>query len=655
VSDAGAGGTGGGGTGGSSTPASAIEILARPPFIPRQPELFAGSAYPTAAAAKLAPGPGLDPAGARALLVDVLGKRAGQPAGVAAATAALFDDGAFAQRISEPALRAAVLLLRGTAGEAAIDAITSGSFVAVGFAAPPPYVGDSPAWVEDVGGKGAIRVADWARFEDPRALASVLAHETLHSDTDVQSKEETICAALEAIIYGQLLRETPALARAGTRLAAYNNLRLLERLNSRDETGALRLTYSSGPTLPGSVTGYGFFMEFYEPFFARATAGNPTLQAFVRAVTGSTPTGGFDNALVELLDRAEVALSPDDLVQLAIALDLDQSPPAPFAIPARPPAPVAALAPPPADAEAQALRVLQQPPFTPRNPALFDSAAYPGAADVPAAAPGPDAAAVRRVLETTLMRRLGGNDARIPAALGAFDTGALTRAIPSPSLRAALLLLRGTAGDTVVEAFATGALAALDFNDTQPELPMSTVLHPLQGGPPRLVLNGTLRFEDPRLLAPWIVEAALHDDAVKTPKELLLGRAVLPLIYGQLLLESPEVAKAGTRLSRILNRVLLGRLNSRGADGKLRLLQATGNIFPGSAGTLASYLGIYIPFGPDTPGGRTLSDVMNALTGSNDFTGPFSVATIRLLDDHQALLSATQIVTLLRTLETNVP
>jgi hypothetical protein len=516
-------------------------------------------------------------------------------------------------------------------------------FASIDFTSAPPFVGDSAAWVED---SGAISVADWARFEDPRALASVIAHETLHADADVQSKEEAIAAALEAIIYGQLLRESPALASAGTRLAVYDNTRLLERLNSRDETGKLRLTYASGPILPGSQTGYGFFMEFYEPFFGRATAGNVTLQAMVRAVTGVTATGGFDNALVELLDRNQVALAPEDLVALAGTLDLDTAPPAPAPLPDRPPD---TFAPPPAPPDdPQSLRILRQPPFTPTNPALFDQGAYPaGPPDVAAAAPGPDAPAVRKILQDTLTHRQIGD---VPGTLSAFD--ALAATVPNASLRAALLLLRGTAADTVIGAVQGGVFSGIDFIEPLQELPFSTVLRGPQGA--RIVLDGMMRFEDPRLLAPWIAEAALHEDLVKTSKELLLGRAVVPLIYGQILLDSPAVAKSGTRLARILNRVLLGRLNSRDADGKLRLLEASGNIYPGSAGSLASYLSVYIPFGPDTPGSRTLWDMVSALTGA-PFQGDFSVNTIRLMDQSQRLLTAAQVVTLLRTLELDVP
>jgi hypothetical protein len=632
----------------------ALEVLSRPPFVPRNLALFARAVFPAAPAPIEAPAPGVDEAASRALLAATLRERPGLTPETASATAALFDDPTLQRLVPPPPLRAALLLLRGTAGEAAIAAVTSGAFASVGFAAPPPFVGDSAAWVDGAAGKGSIFVADWARFEDPRALASVLAHETLHSDADVQSKEEAIAAALESIIYGQLLLETPALAHAGTRLAAYDNTRLLERLDSRDESGQLRLTYSSGPTLPGSQTGYGFFMEYYEPFFGRSTAGNPTLQAIARAVTGTTPSGGFDNALVELLDRNQVALAPEDLVRLAGTLELDTAPAAPLPLAPRPPAaPPAAPAPAP---DAEALQILRMPPFTPKNPGLFDRGAYPAEPpDVDAGPPGPDPALARHLLYDTLSHRFGDGDPRAVAAVAAFDGAALQAAVPSPSLRAALLLLRGTAGDTVIGAFEAGVFARLDFIEPLIDLPFSTVLRPSPGAAPGIALNGALRFEDPRLLAPWIVEAALHEDAVKTPKELLLGRAVVPLLHAQFLLETPELARTGTRLARILNRVLLGRLNSRDAEGKLRLLEARGNIFPGSAGSLDSYLGVYIPFGPDTPGSRTMWDVVGALTGTTGFEGPFSVATIRTLDQSQALLTAGQVVTLLRTLELDVP
>jgi hypothetical protein len=375
----------------------------------------------------------------------------------------------------------------------------------------------------------------------------------------------------------------------------------------------------------------------------------------VRAVTGMTAPGGFDNQLVELLDGNQIALGPEDLVRLAGTLELDTAPAAPPPLPARARVVLPAAPAPDPGAEMAALQILQQPPLPPRNPALFDQGAYPaGPPDAPAPGPGPDGPAARSLLQETLSRRFGAADPRASAALAAFDGAALTAAVPSPSLRAALLMLRGTAGDTVIGAFEAGVFGGLDFIEPRPDLPFSTELRS-SPGKLTLALNGAMRFEDPRLLAPWIVEAALHEDAVKTPKELLLGRAVVPLLHGQFLLESPALARTGTRLCRILNRVLLGRLNDRDAAGKLRLLEGRGNILPGSAGTLPSYLGVYIPFGPDTPGGRTMWDVVSALTGMATFEGPFSVATIRLLDQSQALLTATQVVALLRTLESAPP
>jgi hypothetical protein len=164
-----------------------------------------------------------------------------------------------------------------------------------------------------------------------------------------------------------------------------------------------------------------------------------------------------------------------------------------------------------------------------------------------------------------------------------------------------------------------------------------------------------VRFEDPRLLASFIAGAALQEDASKTPKELLLGRALVPLFHAQQLLDTPALARTGTQLGRVLNRVLLARLNSRDAEGRLRLLTSTGNVYPGSAGTLPSYLGSYVPYGPDTPGGRTLWDMVAAAIRTPAFQGTFSVATVQALDQNQALLSAEQVVALARTLELDVP
>jgi hypothetical protein len=632
-------------------------VVRRPPFVPRRIAHFSKLFYPDGPAEQPAPAPGPGEADVRALLTATLARRAGLPAERAAAAGALFDDPTLVRLAPAPSLRAALLLLRGTAGDAAIEAVAGGAFTGVRFGAGHPCCPNTSAWVEASGARGTIVVADWAAREDPRALAAVLAHESLHSDVPVNGKEEAICSALEAVIYGQLVLESPDIARAGTRLTRANNTRLLERLNSRDQAGKLRLTVSSGYTLPRSQAGYGFMIEFYEPF-AGDTPGNLALTAMLQAVTGTRPAAAaFNNAAVELLDQQQVALSAADVVALASALELDTDAPAETAPPARAASAVTgAPAPPAAPGEAAARETLKRMPFVPRNAALFDRAAYPAAPpDVPAAGPALTAAAARALVEETLARRFGAGDARLAAALAAFDGPALAAAVPDPALRAALLCLRGTAADTVVEALAAGVFTGITFIEAVPELPFATALPPPAGKRPVLAVNGTLRFEDPRHLAPFIAAAALQEDASKTPKELLVGRALVPLFYAQLLLETPALARAGTQLARVLNRVLLARLNSRDAEGRLRLLTSTGNVYPASAGVLPSYLGAFVPYGPDTPGGRTLWDMVAVATRTPGFEGNFGAETFRLLDQQQALLTAEQVVALARTLELDVP
>ena len=414
--------------------ANALEILRRPPFPPRDPGMFLRSLYPDTPEEKTAPGPGLNAVQARALLAETLGRR-GLPAADAAATVALFDDAALGRLIPTPTLRAALLLLRGTAGDAAIAAVTPRRRLHRRQPGPPARLRRrQPGADRGAGRARPDRFADWTAGEDPRALASVLAHETLHHDTDVDSKEEAICSAIEAVIHGQLLLESPELAKAGTRLARHNNTRLLERLNSRDATGKLRVVTSTGFTLPRSQVGYGFAIEYYEPF-TRNTPGSPTLGAMLQAVTGMAPAApAFDNPTVELLDAQQVALSPPQLVSLAEALQLDIDPPAHRPVPDRPAAPLTPPAPSSPDAaETEALRLLQQPPFAPANVALFDQLAYPaGPPDAFAAAPGPDAATARRLLQQLLNARLGADEPGPPPRCRRSTAPSRRRSRPMP-------------------------------------------------------------------------------------------------------------------------------------------------------------------------------------------------------------------------------
>jgi len=142
----------------------------------------------------------------------------------------------------------------------------------------------------------------------------------------------------------------------------------------------------------------------------------------------------------------------------------------------------------------------------------------------------------------------------------------------------------------------------------------------------------------------------LHRDHTNSNKEELIANSIDTLVYGQFLLESPSLATTGTELARRQNTEHMARLNTRDANGKLRLLTAAGdNVYPGGDVTLPYYAAIFEPFGDSTPGNGVLKGMVRKVVGSG-VTLPtkvnFDGATVNLLDTRQKVFTAAQLVRL---------
>jgi hypothetical protein len=125
------------------------------------------------------------------------------------------------------------------------------------------------------------------------------------------------------------------------------------------------------------------------------------------------------------------------------------------------------------------------------------------------------------------------------------------------------------------------------------------------------------------------------------------------LIYGQFMLERPTLAASGTELTRIANTRLMARLNTRDANGNLRLFTSQGNVFPG--GTFESYFAAPLePLGNDTPGNKVLKGELTKIVGKGVKVPKkpnFDDKTLLLLDGHEGFLSPEQVVQLAQILK----
>ena len=97
----------------------------------------------------------------------------------------------------------------------------------------------------------------------------------------------------------------------------------------------------------------------------------------------------------------------------------------------------------------------------------------------------------------------------------------------------------------------------------------------------------------------------------------------------------------------------MARLNTRDAQGKLRLFTSQGNIFPG--GNLVPYFAApYEPLGDSTPGNSVLKGEVRKVVGSATplpQSVNFDDNTLLLLDSRQKVFTAAQIVRLAKILE----
>jgi hypothetical protein len=146
-----------------------------------------------------------------------------------------------------------------------------------------------------------------------------------------------------------------------------------------------------------------------------------------------------------------------------------------------------------------------------------------------------------------------------------------------------------------------------------------------------------------------MAHTVLHRDLKGGTKEGAIIASIQSLVYAQYLLETPSLATSGTALARDANTELLARINSRDANGKLRLFTSTGNIFPGG-NAVPYFVARFEPLGDDAnPGSSFLKQMVRNVVGSGvtlPQTVDFDDNTLLLLDSNQKVFTNAQLVRL---------
>ena len=190
-----------------------------------------------------------------------------------------------------------------------------------------------------------------------------------------------------------------------------------------------------------------------------------------------------------------------------------------------------------------------------------------------------DEAKVRAQLAAFL--KGSGNEA---AALALFNRADVRRKVPEPTLRAALVSLRGTAAESVIEWY-----VSKDTTRVDPRFGGLGVRNIARsaGYPPNqeIIFNVRYAGEHFALLSAFFAHEILHHDVKLTATEEVILHALTAVVHMQLLSRHPDLATSGTELARYTNDFVLLFVNSRvPGSAKSAIFAPTGRgTAPGSA------------------------------------------------------------------------
>lgn len=297
-------------------------VLDQDPFVPRDINYFDRSAYSGAMPYARPTSSDVD---LKVLLATTLRKRFGGNVAEIKKAKAVHNDPLINSVVPDPRLRTSLALLYGTLGHHAIDVIKSGVYKAVYFGTTQNQNFDAQVLVFPNGDRHIV-FDTRVQFEDPRLLAPLMAHETIHQDGFVNAREEMIGDVLTDLTYAQFIREDPTIAAQKTALAQTRNTFVAALLNTRDEDGRINLLHCRADNIfPGGDddpinANYAAAYDLTGP----ATPGNAMLDSMLSLITRQPVTGAsFSDETVQLLNaKVHDFLSPAQWLETAVALKM---------------------------------------------------------------------------------------------------------------------------------------------------------------------------------------------------------------------------------------------------------------------------------------------------------------------------------------------
>ncbi|MEB3286815.1 MAG: hypothetical protein VKJ04_04875 [Vampirovibrionales bacterium] len=282
--------------------------------------------------------------------------------------------------------------------------------------------------------------------------------------------------------------------------------------------------------------------------------------------------------------------------------------------------------------DAAATQKLQQPAFAATDVNQFTPQAFPSASPMTPAAPKPTNEGQLLLDASKTMLKRGVVDTAKAAAT--YVDPSVRQVVPDPRLRTALALLQGTAAEGGISSVKNGDYASIRFSPFPNETGSAVVVTEVGQTKPTILVNERYQYEDPRILSQLLSNEFTHSDQNIGQREELISSVISSSVYAQFVKEDPSLAQSGTELTRRTNTQLMALLNSRDAEGDIRLLTSSGNVYP-NGNPLANFGAAFnIQSGPDTPGNAYIRQTLANLTGQSFSGANFNLNTINNVDQH---------------------
>ncbi|MEZ4522726.1 MAG: hypothetical protein R3A46_13930 [Thermomicrobiales bacterium] len=244
--------------------------------------------------------------------------------------------------------------------------------------------------------------------------------------------------------------------------------------------------------------------------------------------------------------------------------------------------------------EDQVDRILGLIPVKPTNINLFTSdyraqpvypEAYPdGTLMEPATGSPSTTEAIRAELGDFLTAAFGAEASETVSTMALFDDPAIAERVPEARLRAAFVLINVTIAAPLIDTYMNSGIygGTLDWIETG--WAFTETSRPGPDGKQLIGVSNRYQYEHFALITPNIVHSMLHHDGTFSYPEDVVILTIATVSYLQLVEMHPEIAYAGTELSRFNNMFALALLNSHAAgSSEIRLIVPSGaSVLPGS-------------------------------------------------------------------------